>query len=103
MAAAADRRIMRIFVEGVVQGVGYRAFAQREALRLGLSGWARNRRDGRVETVVAGPAEAVEAFLLAARRGPPAGRVSGLQLEEASAAALAEQSAEGEFRIAPTL
>ena len=44
-----DREIIRLFIEGRVQGVGYRAFLVREALALDLSGWARNRRDGAVE------------------------------------------------------
>ncbi|MBI5012906.1 MAG: acylphosphatase, partial [Methylocystis sp.] len=41
-----DREIIRLFIEGRVQGVGYRAFLVREALALDLTGWARNRRDG---------------------------------------------------------
>ncbi|NWG45924.1 MAG: acylphosphatase [Alphaproteobacteria bacterium] len=69
-------RTLHLLVEGRVQGVGYRAFAQETALRLGLSGWVRNRRDGRVETLVHGPADALEAFLTAARIGPPAAEVA---------------------------
>jgi len=100
--SAQDRRVLRVFVDGVVQGVGYRAFSQREAERLSLSGWTRNRRDGSVELVVAGPAEAVEAYLSVLRRGPPAARVTQLRVVEAHAAALAEQGAEGDFRVAAT-
>ena len=44
-----DREIIRLVIEGRVQGVGYRAFLVREADALGLTGWARNRRDGAVE------------------------------------------------------
>jgi len=61
-------RIVRIVVEGAVQGVGYRVFVSREAGRLQLDGWVRNRRDGSVETLVAGPSAVVEQFLIAARR-----------------------------------
>ena len=53
-----------------VQGVGYRVFVAREAGRLHLDGWVHNRRDGSVETIVAGPSAAVEDFLIAAGRGP---------------------------------
>jgi acylphosphatase len=65
----------RLRIEGRVQGVGYRAWMVREARRLGLSGWVRNRPDGSVEAVVAGPEPAVQALLTACRRGPAAARV----------------------------
>ena len=74
-------RILRLRITGFVQGVGYRAFVQAEAERLGLSGWVRNRRDRSVEAVAAGPAEAVGELLIAPRRGPPGGRVEGVDLE----------------------
>ena len=70
MATAA----VRVRISGHVQGVGYRAWAEREALSLGLSGWARNRRDGTVEALVAGPRAAVDAFLARCRDGPAAAR-----------------------------
>lgn len=73
----------RAIVEGFVQGVGYRHFAWRTASRLGLAGWVRNRSDGTVEAVVAGPPDAVEAMLAAMRRGPPGARVRSLRLHEA--------------------
>ncbi len=62
--------VWRIVVAGHVQGVGYRHFARRTALRFGVSGWVRNRRDGAVEMVVAGPADRIEAALAELRRGP---------------------------------
>jgi acylphosphatase len=62
--------VWRIVVEGHVQGVGYRHFARRIALRFGVAGWVRNRRDGAVEMLVAGPAERLEAALAELRRGP---------------------------------
>lgn len=64
------RLVWRIEIQGHVQGVGYRHFARRVALRLGVSGWVRNRRDGVVEALVAGPADKVEATLAELRRGP---------------------------------
>ncbi len=94
------RRVIRIFVAGDVQGVGYRAFLAREAAR------ARSRRLGsqparrRVEAVAAGPPEAVEAFIAAARRGPFAARVDALRQEEAD---LAEAGDGQGFSVAPTV
>lgn len=49
-----------------------------QALALGITGWVRNRADGSVEAVVAGPAEQVDALVVRARRGPPAARVAAV-------------------------
>ncbi len=72
--------VRRVIVEGFVQGVGYRDFARRAALRLGVSGWVRNRADGTVEALVAGAPEDVEAMLAEMRRGPRGAAVTGLRL-----------------------
>jgi acylphosphatase len=76
-------RIVRVYVGGRVQGVGYRAWAIETARRLMLRGWARNRSDGSVEMFVAGPEDAVAAMVEASRRGPPAARVLGIRVDEA--------------------
>jgi acylphosphatase len=73
----------RLVVSGRVQGVGYRAFLTREARAAGVAGWVRNRRDGTVEAVVQGNADAVERVIARARLGPPAGRVDDLQVQPA--------------------
>ena len=65
-------------IHGRVQGVGFRVYMQREAQRLGVSGWVRNRHDGTVEAMVHGAPEAVEAVIAWARHGPPSARVSHL-------------------------
>ncbi len=78
MTAAAVTRRLR--VRGRVQGVGYRESMRREAVRLGLTGWVRNRLDGSVEAMVQGSAEQVAAIVEWAHRGPPAAMV--LRLEE---------------------
>ena len=63
-------------IHGRVQGVGFRVYMQREAQRLGVSGWVRNRHDGTVEAMVHGAPDAVEAVIAWARHGPPSARVT---------------------------
>ena len=70
-----------ILVAGRVQGVFFRAAADREAARLGLAGMARNLRDGRVEMAVEGPLAAVDAFVAWARIGPPRAEVTAIVVE----------------------
>ena len=62
-------------VHGDVQGVGFRYFLMREARRLGLSGWVRNRDDGTVEFVAEGDRADLERLKQAAERGPSQARV----------------------------
>lgn len=68
----------RVRIRGRVQGVGYRDWMVREATRLGVDGWVRNRRDGSVEALVSGDPAAVGALLTACRAGPPLGRVESI-------------------------
>ncbi len=60
----------QVFVSGLVQGVGFRAFACRQAQHHGLTGWVRNVVDGRVESEVQGDREAVDSYLQDLQRGP---------------------------------
>ena len=68
--------VRRVIIRGYVQGVGFRAFVEHAALKRGVEGWVRNRRDGSVEAVLAGPSETVAAIIEACRRGP--GRVDAI-------------------------
>ena len=72
----------RCFVSGRVQGVAYRASARAEALKLGISGYARNLADGRVETLLYGPDESVKAMIAWLNIGPPAAHVTAVEIEE---------------------
>jgi acylphosphatase len=75
----------RLCIHGLVQGVWYRASMQREARRLGVAGWARNRADGTVEAVVEGTPQAVACILAWCAQGPSAARVERVVAEETSA------------------
>lgn len=73
-------RTVHIRVDGRVQGVGYRAFVEMNAVDLGLTGWVRNRRDGSVEAVLQGAPETIDEMLALCRKGPPAARVDGVEI-----------------------
>ncbi|TAN23499.1 MAG: acylphosphatase [Acidobacteria bacterium] len=68
----------RFEVYGRVQGVGFRYFAQRQALALEVRGWVRNRDDRTVEVHAAGSAKALQALEDYLRQGPPAAYVTGV-------------------------
>jgi acylphosphatase len=89
-------RAVHVSVTGRVQGVGFRDWVEREATDRRLAGWVRNRRNGTVEAVFSGEAEAVKSMLDACRQGPPAALVGEVITEDA-----AEQPGQ-DFRILPT-
>jgi acylphosphatase len=66
---------LHMVVRGRVQGVYFRASAQREARRLGVCGWVRNRADGSLEIVAEGEEAAVRDLHGWAQKGPSAARV----------------------------
>jgi acylphosphatase len=86
-----------LIIAGRVQGVGYRAWMVREADRLGVSGWVRNRRDGTLEALVDGDTASVEELLRLCRRGPQLAEVTEI-VED-----LAEPYSEPGFGRMPTV
>jgi acylphosphatase len=87
---------VRLIIQGRVQGVSYRYWTVNEATERGLDGWVRNRRDGSVEALVCGLATAVDGMIEACRVGPPAARVTDIEL------VVVEDRAEPGFRQIPT-
>lgn len=69
----------RFLVSGMVQGVGYRFFAQRVAERIGVPGYVMNRRDGRVEVYAIGSAEQLRTLRVELERGPRMASVSAVE------------------------
>lgn len=76
----------QLLVSGRVQGVGYRDWVVREAKRLGITGWVRNRKDGRVEILASGEGDAVGALIDACREGPATARVAQVEAQPSDAA-----------------
>lgn len=89
MAETNQNERLHAVVEGLVQGVGFRAFVTEQAYQLGLVGWVRNTYGGQVEALAEGPREALLMFADALREGPPISQVTQVTTEW--------QSATGEF------
>jgi acylphosphatase len=69
-----------LWVRGRVQGVWYRGSCAEQARALGIAGWARNLPDGRVEIVAEGDPEALDKLVEWCRHGPPAARVTAVEV-----------------------
>lgn len=95
--------VVHLVVQGRVQGVGYRAFVEREARSRDLAGWVRNCRDGTVEAVLAGDAAVIEDMIAACRRGPFSARVDAIQRTAGSASSLKERVPGQAFSLLPTI
>lgn len=85
MAGSISMKSVRAVISGRVQGVWFRAWTAGEAVKLGLNGWVRNRKDGTVEALFSGPPDAIDAMLAKCRVGPPLARVDALATEPADA------------------
>ncbi len=79
-----DLETRRFVVTGRVQGVGFRWFVEREAARLSITGWVRNREDGRVEVMATGTREQLNTLHSRLREGPRAARVDDVAVSPAS-------------------
>jgi acylphosphatase len=71
----------RVIISGIVQGVGYQFFTQKEAYQQGVMGWVRNLPDGRVEAVFEGSPEAVKAMVHWCHQGPQSAVVQQVVVE----------------------
>jgi acylphosphatase len=95
--------IRQVTMRGRVQGVGYRYWVEQQARARGLEGWVRNRRDGRVEALFAGPPDVVSGMIALCRRGPAAARVDAVEEEQADAEALRLRRPGERFSVLPTI
>ena len=95
--------ILHVTIRGRVQGVGYRAWVEHHAFASRLEGWVRNRRDGSVEALFAGPAEIVANMVALCRRGPPSARVEAVTEEPAGTSELNLRRAGEGFSVLPTV
>jgi acylphosphatase len=81
--------IFQVVIRGRVQGVGYRAWTEAMAEERGVEGWVRNRSDGSVEALFAGPEELVLTMIELCREGPPGALVDAIDQREANSDDLA--------------
>jgi acylphosphatase len=94
--------ISHVVIHGSVQRVGFRAWTEYTAIEHGLEGWVRNRRDGTVEAVFAGPPDKVAIMLRACGVGPRGARVTAVDEREGNAGDLALRQADAGFSVLPT-
>jgi acylphosphatase len=95
--------IRQVTIRGRVQGVGYRAWVEHRASAHDLEGWVRNRRDGSVEALFAGPEDVVAGLIERCRRGPSSARVDDVRDEPANADALNLRWPGERFSVLPTI
>jgi len=95
--------IRQVTIKGRVQGVGYSAWLEHQAIARGLEGWVRNRRDGSVEALFAGPEDVVADMVASCRRGPVSARVDKVDDEKAEPDALGLRYAGEDFSVLPTI
>ena len=95
--------IQQVTISGRVQGVGYRAWVEEQARTSKLEGWVRNRRDGSVEALFAGPAGVVAEMVALCRHGPPSARVESVTRETGGEDQLTLRNEGERFSVLPTI
>src|SRR6267154_2355609 len=95
--------IRQVTIRGRVQGVGYRYWLEQQARAHGLEGWVRNRRDGSVEALFAGPPDVVSGMIASCRRGPSSARVDAIDQHPGDADALNLRQPGERFSVLPTI
>ncbi len=75
-------KTVHVLVKGKVQGVFYRASAKEMAVKMGISGWVKNTRDGNVELMITGEKDNIESYIAWCRQGPERAKVEELIWEE---------------------
>jgi acylphosphatase len=98
-----DRVIRHVFVRGKVQGIGFRVWTERQALSRGLEGWVRNRSDGSVEALFAGPPALVKSMIEQLRKGAPLSTVDRVDERDADSLELAAKRNSEKFSLLPTV
>ena len=99
-----DARIIKhVIIRGRVQGVGFRSFVEHHAIQRNLDGWVRNRRDGTVEAMFAGPADSVDGMVRACGVGPLNGHVQALDQRDGTEAELSARGSGEKFACLPTV
>jgi acylphosphatase len=91
-----------VMIHGCVQGVGFRAFVEHQALKRGIGGWVRNRRDGSVEALFTGEAGAIAGMIEACRKGPLGSRVEALYERDGTTEDLSLRHPGELFSVLPT-
>jgi len=97
-----ESSVRYVRIRGRVQAVGFRVWVEDNAILHDLGGWVRNRNDGSVEAVFAGPASEVERMIELCRRGPPGSRVEAVDVSEAGPELLSERHQGERFSVLPT-
>jgi len=90
-----------VFISGRVQGVFYRWYTIQKAKQLGISGWIRNRRDGRVEAIIVGPKKKINQMLAWFWQGSPLSKVE--EVEVVSQKSIKKDPFKGQFTRQPTV
>jgi acylphosphatase len=97
------RAILHVTIRGRVQGVGYRAWLEHQAVMAHLEGWVRNRRDGSVEAVFAGSPKVAAEMVALCRHGPPSAKVEAVLNEPTNDDLLGMRNKGEAFSVLPTV